>query len=144
MGIHMAQTPFSLKIIATNKVFFDGKALQLIVPTLDGGYGILAHHEEMILAVEIGELDIQKTDGSWERVAVSKGSVQVAHNRVIVLVLTAETPAEIDKRRAEEAAERAKEQLRQKRSVAEYRQAQASLARALSRLRLKDEKKKFL
>ncbi|MDO4284615.1 MAG: ATP synthase F1 subunit epsilon [Eubacteriales bacterium] len=135
----MADTFFSLKIIATNKVFYDGKALQLIVPTLDGGYGIMAHHEELLLAVEVGELDVQKTDGSWERVAVGNGSVQVAHNRVIVLVDTAETPEEIDKRRAEEAMERAKEQLRQKKSVGEYRIAQASLARALSRLRMKDK-----
>ncbi len=135
-----ASTTFSLKIIATNRVFFDGRARQIIIPTVDGSYGILPHHSELILAVEVGEMDVQKEDGSWTSVAVGLGSAQVVHNRVVVLVDTAETPEEIDERRAQEAMERAKEQLRQKKSVAEYHIAQASLARALSRLRLKDKK----
>ena len=60
---------------------------------------------------------------------------QVINNRVSVLVDTAEHPDEIDVRRAKEAKERAKEQLRQEQSIREYHMSKASLARAMSRLR---------
>ena len=45
------------------------------------------------------------------------------------------TSEEIDVRRAKEAKERAKEQLRQEQSIREYHMSKASLARAMSRLR---------
>ena len=57
------------------------------------------------------------------------------NNRVSILVDTAEHPEEIDVRRAREAKERAREQLRQKQSIQEYYMSKASLARAMSRLR---------
>ena len=62
-----------------------------------------------------------------------------ANNRATILVDTCESPDEVDKRRAEEALERAKERLRQKQSLREYKMTQASMARALSRLKFKDK-----
>ena len=50
---------------------------------------------------------------------------------------TAERPEEIDAKRAKRDADAAKEALLQKRSIQEYRAAQATLARAISRLRVK-------
>ena len=55
--------------------------------------------------------------------------------RVSVLVNTAERPEDIDVKRAEEAKERAEERLRQKQSIQEYHLSQASLARAMARLK---------
>lgn len=63
------------------------------------------------------------------------GFCQVVNNRVTIIVDTAEYPEEVDIRRANEAKERAKEQLRQKQSIQEYYRSQASLARAMARLR---------
>ena len=65
------------------------------------------------------------------------GIVQVANNRVTVIVDTAERPEDIDEVRAREALERAKEQMRQKQSIREFQMSQASMARALSRLKVK-------
>lgn len=62
-------------------------------------------------------------------------SFQIATNRVILLTESAEKPEEIDVRRAEEAKERALEQLRQKQSIQEYYHSSASLARAMARLK---------
>ena len=47
-----------------------------------------------------------------------------------------ERPEEIDIRRAEEARDRAEEQLRQQQSIVEYHRSQAALARAMTRLRV--------
>ena len=55
----------------------------------------------------------------------------------MILVDTAERPEEIDARRARRDADAAKEALLQRKSIMEYRAAQATLARAVSRLRVK-------
>ena len=126
---------FSLKIISTDKVFYDGKCEYLVIPTIDGEKGILAHHENMVIAVEIGELRFRKPDGEWVTAVVSKGFAEIVNNRASVLVNTAERPEDIDVKRAEEAKERAEEQLRQKQSIQEYYLSQASMARAMTRLK---------
>ena len=125
---------FSLKIISTDKVFYDGKCEYLVIPTIDGEKGILAHHENMVIAVE-------KPDGEWVTAVVSKGFAEIVNNRASVLVNTAERPEDIDVKRAEEAKERAEEQLRQKQSIQQYYHTQASLARAMNRLRVSQDKK---
>lgn len=126
---------FSVKVVASNRVFYEGKCRSLILPELDGEKGILAHHENMIIAVENGVMKIQQEDGAWIEAAVSAGFAQIINNRVLVLVLSAEKPEEIDIRRAQEAKERAEEQLRQKQSLQEYHISQASLSRAMTRIK---------
>ena len=119
---------FSLKIVACNKVFYDGECEILIYPAYDG-------HEQMTSTVEIGEIKFKLPDGTWMNAIVSDGLVEVDHNKVDVLVYSAEKPEEIDKFRAEAALERAKEQLRTKQSIMEYHISQASLSRAMARLK---------
>ena len=131
---------FSLKIISSDKVFYNGKCQNLTIPTPDGQMGILAHHENMVIAVEIGELRLQTEDGEWMLAAVSKGFAEIINNRVSVLVNAAERPEEIDIKRAEEAKERAEERLRQKQSIQEYYLSQAALARAMARLKTSQDK----
>ncbi len=126
---------FSLKIIATNKIVYEGKATSVTIPTTDGEHGILAHHEDMIIAIIMGELRFTMADGEIARVLVGNGFIQIANNRVLILVESAERPEEIDVRRAKEARQRAEERLRQKMSQREYYHSQAALARALQRIK---------
>ena len=126
---------FALKIIACDKTFYDGRCITLIVPAPDGEKAILAHHENMVIAMKIGETKIKLQDETWLDAVTGTGFVQVANNRVTVLVDTAERPEDIDVIRAKEAEERAKEQLRQKQSLIEYHQTQSALARAMTRLK---------
>lgn len=126
---------FSLKIVACNKVFYDGECEILIYPAYDGQMAIMANHEQMTSTVEIGEIKFKLPDGTWMNAIVSDGLVEVDHNKVNVLVYSAEKPEEIDKFRAEAALERAKEQLRTKQSIMEYHISQALLSRAMARLK---------
>ena len=128
---------FSLRIVASNKVFYGGASEIVIVPALDGEYGFMAHHDDMVVAMKPGELRFKKPDGTWESAVVGGGVAQCANNRVTILVDSAERPEDIDEVRAREAMERAQEQLRQKQSIYEYRMSKASLARAVSRLKEK-------
>jgi F-type H+-transporting ATPase subunit epsilon len=127
---------FYLKIIASNKIFFKGKCETLTVPALDGELAVMAHHQNMVVATKVGEIRF-KEEGSEEyhKAIVGIGFVHIANNRVTMLVDTCEKPEDIDRVRAEEALERAKEQLRQKQSIQEYHVSQASLARAMYRLK---------
>ena len=56
----------------------------------------------------------------------------------MLLVSTAERPEDIDVNRARRAEDAAREALLQKKSMQEHRNAEAQLARAISRLRIKE------
>ena len=115
---------FWLKVIASDRVAYNGRCQKVIVPAADGGQmGILADHENMVIAIEVGE-----------------AKMQLVNNRVTMLVQTAEKPEEIDARRAEERREVMEEKLRQKQSIQEYYHTKASLARAMNRLKVSREK----
>lgn len=133
---------FYVKIISSDRIFYEGFCHCLIVPAVDGEQAIMAHHEETIIAVQNGEMRIQKEEGGeWTYAVLGKGFCMAANNRVTVLADTVERPEEVDANRAKEALERAQERLRQKQSIQEYHMTQAAMARALTRLK---ETEKFV
>ena len=133
---------FGLKIIASDKVFYEGRCRKLIIPAPDGEKGILANHENMVIAIIVGTAKVQLAgEDEWKDLAVGSGFAEIVNNRVTLLVDTAERPEDIDVRRAKEQQERAEEQMRQKQSIQEYYHTQASLARAMNRLRVAQDKK---
>ena len=127
---------FSLRIIASDHVFYDGSCEILTVPAHDGPVSILAHHEAMMMATQEGEVRFRPAGSTeWQEAVVGIGIVQVVNKRALMVVDSAERPEEIDVRRAQEALERAEEQMRQKQSLQEFKMSQASMARGLSRLK---------
>lgn len=135
----MSTNTFFLQVLASDKVFYKGSCQELVIPLMDGEKAVLPRHENMVIAVSIGEMRILDGNGQWISGVVGNGFVQIINNRVTVLVDTAERPEEIDERRAEEARERAEEQLRQSKSIQEHSHFEASLARSLARLRTKEK-----
>ena len=129
--------PFQVHILAADRTFYEGPCLSLTIPVSDGELGILAHHASMIAAVVPGTLRWQAPDQPVQLAAVSPGMVKVEHDDVLVLVDSAERPEEIDAARAQREADEAREALLQKKSRQEHQIAQATLARALNRLRVK-------
>ena len=133
---------FGLKIIASDKVFYEGRCRKLIIPAPDGEKGILPNHENMVIAIAVGTAKVQLAgEDEWRDLAVGTGFAEIVNNPVTLLVDTAERPEDIDVRRAQEQQERAQEQMRQKQSIQEYYHTQASLARAMTRLRVAQDKK---
>lgn len=105
-------------------------------------YGVLAHHTNVILAIVPGTLRYRCEGEDEKLAAVSAGLMKVENGEVLILVDSAERPEEIDANRAQRAADQAKEELLQKKSIQEYRMAQSNLARALSRLQVKSSANK--
>ena len=88
---------FWLKVIASDHVFYNGNCESLVVPAHDGEVGILPHREAMILAIQEGELRFRVPgENQYREAVVGIGIVQVANNRVTVVVDTAERPEDID------------------------------------------------
>lgn len=128
---------FVLNVLAAEKPFFEGNCVSLVIPTDGGQYGIQAMHSNMIAAIVPGVLKIITQDGTKTVAAVSEGLVKIENNQVLILVDTAERPEEIDENRARRSAEQAKEAILQKKSIQDYYSAQAKMARAIGRLRVK-------
>lgn len=127
---------FYLKVISANRIFFSGKCESVVVPEFDGEKEILAHHENMVIAINRGDMRFKpEGESEWQEAVVGMGLVEIMNNRVTLLVETAEHPEEIDMARAKEAKERAEEQMRQKQSIREYYHSRASLARAMARIK---------
>ena len=122
---------FPLRVLAPERTFFDGACTSLTVPSIDGMYGLMAQHEDIVLAVVPGKLTLRDADGV----------LKMEHGEALVLVDTIERPEEIDLHRAEEMAAEARAELKAKRSAQEQAIANARIARAISRIHVKHDGK---
>lgn len=129
----MAKT-FYLEILTPEKEFFKGDAESVVMPAIDGEYGVQSGHEPVVTALEPGTVRFF-ADGKWQEAVVSQGFAEVKPDYAVLFTGSAEKPEEIDRARAERAKQRAEERLRQKLSVQEYHRSQASLSRAMARLK---------
>ena len=123
---------FKLKIMAADKIFYDGDCTSLVVNVSNGEVGILANHTAEVLAVVPGVLKFSVDGENWTEVVNGSGFVEVADNQAKLLVDTAERPEDIG---AREALERAEEHMKLQQSQREYLHSKASLARAMARLK---------
>ena len=125
---------FRLRMLESDRPFFEGECESLIFPAADGQYGVLANHRNLIAAIVPGELRFRLPDQSEQVAAVSAGMVKIEDGDVLVLVDSAERPEEIDANRASRAKALAKEKLLQNKDPRDRSLAQAELARAVNRL----------
>ena len=126
-------TPFPLKIVTPDGLLFDGMAEQLIVRANTGDMGILAGHINCVASLGMGRATVV-IDGKKRYGACIGGMVSVVNGEVTLVPTTFEWAEDIDLKRAENAADRAKEIIGNKDSSdAEIRLAQARLKRALVR-----------
>jgi F-type H+-transporting ATPase subunit epsilon len=126
---------YKLEIITPERIFFEGMVESVIIPSEDGFMSVQKGHEPLVTAIDIGMIKIN-VDGKWMEASTSEGFMEVRPDETLIFAQAVEWPAEIDVNRAKEAAERAKEKLRQKKSWSEHKQSQISLARAMVRMRV--------
>ena len=77
---------FYLRVISSNKIFFEGRVEKIILPLEDGEKAVLAHHENMVIATSIGEIRITTSKGEQVVGVVGEGFVQIVNNRVVLIV----------------------------------------------------------
>ena len=104
-------------------------------PGLDGSFGVMKNHREGIFALSVGEVKITQ-NGRDEYFATSGGFAEIMNDSVKLLVESMEKSNEIDADRASQSLERAQERKIEQDSELNEIRIEASLARALNRLRI--------
>lgn len=128
--------PFKLVVVTPERVVSDEAVDHIVVPGVEGEFGVLPAHEPFLSALEAGIVRYD-VGGRTQQLAVSAGFAEVTGEHVTVLARTAERAEEIDGERAEAAQERATNALREAGSDADPKYAEAllhKLARAQARL----------
>ena len=132
---------FDLNIMTPEHEYFSGKAESLTVNMPDGSITILAGHMPLVTAVEVGEISF-RTETETRTAVTTNGFMEVSPTGVDLFVMSCESPEDIDVARADRAAKRAQERLRQKHSLMEYKATQIALSRAMARLKASHKRMK--
>jgi F-type H+-transporting ATPase subunit epsilon len=133
-------TPYKIKILTPEKVFFEGSTEQIIAKTTAGNVGILAKHSPYVANIVASPFKI-KIDGSFRVAAISNGLLKVFEDgSVTVLTSAIEWADEIDVNRAERAKAAAEERIKNNTSQKEFDRAEQKLRRALNRLVVAEKK----
>lgn len=130
----MDNSLFPLKILCPEKDFYDGEVKEVIFSTPEGSIGIMAGHAPMFAAVSEGVMEVF-IDEEWKTAAVGQGFCELSYHRAEFYLDSAEWSEDIDVARAKEALERAEHRIHSILSRQEYLRTQASMSRALARLK---------
>ena len=126
------------KIVTPEKRIYENEIFQVTIPTMDGEITILPNHIPLVSVLKAGELKIKDKAGE-QQMAVSGGFLEVKdHNEVIVLADHADRASEIDIQKAEEAKERAEQEMKKLENAqdVDYAKLQAVIDRELNKLRI--------
>lgn len=135
----------SLKIVTPEKIIYENSIEQVSVPTTTGEITILPHHVPLVSILQAGELKIKDKDGE-QVMAVSGGFLEVkVNNEAVILADNAERAEEIDVDRAEQARQRAIEQMERVKAEedVDYAKLQSVLEREMNRVRVGRKYKKL-
>ena len=133
----MPERTFTLEIVTPDRVVLsDDEVVSLVAPGSLGYLGVLAGHAPLITELTIGEITVRRSNGQEVHLASTQGFMEVAENKVTVLVDSAERAEEIDLERAKQARERAEDRLRRAEEGVDHARAEAALKRAINRIRV--------
>lgn len=128
------------QIITPQEEVYEGDVRSLVLPGVEGKFGVLVHHTPYLAALQIGEIKVEEPDRTLF-VSCSGGFAEIEENRVRVLAETAELPEEINVERARDALERAEQRLQERHMEAiDVRRARDALERAKTRLQVAEKK----
>ncbi len=124
---------FHIDIVSPDGLEFSGEIESLLVRTDDGDVEILAGHTDLLASISVGRARIIQ-NGEKRYAAVNGGFLSVKDKKVKLCAITFEFADQIDKKRAEEAKERAEEALKSAKTKMDIDVAKAKLLRATSRI----------
>jgi len=93
-----------VEVVSPEAVQYSGEAEMVVCRTVGGGdIAFMAGHEPFLGALDIAQVRVLLEGGGTQVVAVHRGFVEVANDRVIVLSDIAELAEDVDRLRAERA-----------------------------------------
>ncbi|TAN32947.1 F0F1 ATP synthase subunit epsilon [Patescibacteria group bacterium] len=133
------------KIVTPEKTVYENDIFQVSIPTMTGEITILPNHIPLVSILKSGEMKVVDKLGE-QYIAVAGGFLEVkGNNEVVILADNAERAEEIDITRAEEARQRAEEQMKQVKTVQDidFAKLQAVIDREMNRIRVGKKYKKL-
>ncbi|WP_068777407.1 F0F1 ATP synthase subunit epsilon [Paenibacillus sp. FJAT-26967] len=125
---------FLLEIVTPERIVYTQNVRMITVEGVDGQLGILPNHIPFVTPLKIAPASIKLENGKNESVALNGGFMEVRKDKVVILAESAELPSDIDIERAKAAKERAEKRLSGKKDEADFKRAELSLKRALTRI----------
>ena len=126
---------YSINIAMPQGLLYSGEVTSCTATGLNGKFQVLHNHAPMLSVIDVGELNIEQSDGRKEYIATSNGFLEINKNQLNIIVESAEWAKEIDLDRANAAKDRAEKRLIEKESV-DLARASASLMRAINRIKV--------
>ena len=74
-----------LEIITPDKKIFEDEVSSVVLPGIDGSFGILKQHAPMISALKKGKVKVVDMSSARHKFEINGGVVEVLNNKVIVL-----------------------------------------------------------
>jgi len=134
------------KIATPEKVVYENDAVtQATIPTMDGEITVLPNHIPLVSVLKAGEMRIVDSAGEHP-IAVSGGFLEVrGNNEIVILADNAERATEIDLTRAQEAHQKAVEQMAKIKNVedVDYARLQTVIERENNRMNVGKKYKKL-
>ena len=82
----MAKT-FHLTVARVGENLFDGEAVAVHLPGIDGAFTVLASHEAFVSELKEGEARIETVDGTVQKIPIHFGGIaEVSSNQATVLL----------------------------------------------------------
>jgi F-type H+-transporting ATPase subunit epsilon len=75
-----------LEVLTPSGLIYNGPAKSVTLPGEEGEFGVLPQHVSLTTLLQAGVVDVHKEDGNTESIVVNWGVVQIARNKVVVLV----------------------------------------------------------
>lgn len=137
---------FRFQLVTITGSKFDGDVYEVVLPTLDGQIGVLAHHMPLVSVVTNGVIMIRKnrTDPDYDRefFATNGGVIDVADNLLRVLVDEADRAKDINVSEAEAALSRAEKMKAEAKDQISLEHAQTLVDRHAVRLQVANLKRR--
>ncbi len=132
----MAEKTLILEVVTPDRQVVKTEADIVVLPGVQGQFGVLVNHIPFLSALEIGEMYYRK-GGQIEYLFIGGGFAEVTGEKVTVLADSAELGKEIDVERARRAKERAERRLAAGRAAEiDWVRAEAALRRAMARMKV--------
>lgn len=127
-----------VEIVTPAKIAFTGNVKSITIPGTKGTFQVLFNHAPLMSSFEVGFIKIEDESGESTNYATSGGTVEILNNNVVVLAESFESKEQIDIKRAEQALERAKNRIKNKKreQTIDVSRAEFAIKRAINRLKL--------
>lgn len=137
---------FRFQLVTISGTKFDADVYEVVLPTLDGQIGVLAHHMPLVSVVTNGVIMVRKQrldpDNEREFFATNGGVIEVSDNTLRVLVDEADLAEDINVAESEAALERAKKMKAEAKDQISLEHAQSLVDRHEVRLQVASLKRR--